>query len=173
MKLKKNPSDKAKTYAESILGTNLEFLGEGQGGEVYLDKFKEQIIKILHQPIPIVAVKYLMKLSALKLIPQIYEISPTFIIQKYVKGKTLDKLLMKRISYSEALKLIDRIKTHIQDWHDLGYGHGDLTFENIIVTSKGKVVFIDPVLYGYSNQYIENDKDTLDFIRDEILGMAE
>lgn len=171
IKRKKNPTDKAKSLAESVVGEKLKFLGEGQQGEVY--SFGNKIIKMFHQKININCLKYLVKLSSLKLIPQIYEISPEFMIQERVKGKTLQQFLMERLSYEEAFNLINVIKTLIKDWHSLNCAHGDLeNFENIIVTKKG-VVFIDPICYGYDHYYQENDENALELIKEEILGMAE
>lgn len=168
---RKNPTNKAKAFAESIVGEKVEFLGEGQHGEVYL--FKNKVIKIFHRKLQIQCLKYFTRLNSLKLIPHIYELSPEFMIQDFVKGKTLEKVLMHRLSYEEALNLINQIKSKIADWHSLDCAHGDLeNFENIIITNKG-VVFIDPICFGYSDQYKENDLDALEFIESEILGMVE
>lgn len=170
-KQKKNPTERVQKLAELIVGQKVHFLGEGQQGEVY--SFKNKIIKIFHQKLQLNCLKYFVKLSSLKLIPQIYEISSEFMIQERVKGRTLQQLLMKRISYEEANQLIEIIKQLINDWHSLNYAHGDLeNFENIIITKKG-VVFIDPICYGYNEQYKENDLNALEVIEYEIFGMVE
>lgn len=171
IKRKKNPTNKAKAFAESIVGEKVEFLGEGQQGEVY--SFGNKVIKMFHRKLQLNCLKYFVKLSSLKLIPQIYEISPDFMIQELVKGKTLEKVLNGKLEYNDGLDILASINQLVRDWHSLNCAHGDLeNFENIIVTKKG-VVFIDLICYGYDEQYKENDLDALEFIRNEIWELAK
>lgn len=171
---RKNPNEytKYRDYAESIVNEKLELLGAGEGGEVY--KFGNKIIKIFRWHMSNSTMKYLLTLSDLKLIPEIHEIAPRFMIQSYVKGKTLKELLSEKISKTEAAQLLNKISKHIQVWHNAGFGHGDLeNTRNIIITSTGKIIFIDPFINTGKHDWMKMDREALLFIEDELIENME
>jgi TP53 regulating kinase-like protein len=73
------------------------------------------------------------------------------IIMEYVKGKQL-KTVLNDLSPSERLHLCRHIGVLIGRLHNNGIIHGDLTTSNMILTSYGKVFFVDFGLGEYSEE---------------------
>jgi len=85
--------------------------------------------------------------------PIIYmvDIASTTIIMEFIEGKRLKEIL-DHLPSEERKKLCRNIGLLIGKLHKSGIIHGDLTTSNMILTSQGKVVFID---FGLSDQSFE------------------
>jgi len=66
----------------------------------------------------------------------------TNIIMEYVEGKQV-KQILNDLPLSERLRLCRHIGVLIGRLHNTGIIHGDLTTSNMILTSNGKVFFVD------------------------------
>lgn len=122
----------------------------------------EYILKV--EKLTFEEVDNLEKLSDLKLIPKIFDIKELSIqnnneedkfyfilIMEFIDGMDLSKLSYQR-GWLDNLKdiifrkyLYQEIEKEVKRWGD--YVIGDLNFRNILITQKGKVVFIDPLMY--------------------------
>jgi TP53 regulating kinase-like protein len=79
------------------------------------------------------------------------DVADTNIIMEYVEGKQVKQVLTD-FSPSERLRLCRHIGVLIGRLHNLGIIHGDLTTSNMILTSGGKVFFIDFGLGEFSTE---------------------
>jgi len=87
----------------------------------------------------------LLKLSNYGLIPKIYYISNKYVIMKFVEALPLSVYFDNDMfSESDADKITERLYFLISKWHELGFAHGDISYTNILVTSKKQVYLIDP-----------------------------
>lgn len=157
MKYKNNPLEKidqkflnhTKQIAESIVGTEVKFLGSGANGIVF--KFNKNagnyIIKILDFSILEECIERFKKLSDLKLIPKVVKIDSHYIILKYLPGKTL-KEVQEKLSDNQKLNVYLQLKKIIEKWHSLGFSHGDIELSNILITDNFKVLLFDPSCSG-------------------------
>lgn len=162
----KNPED------SNILSAikNYKYLTEGSEGIIYYFSTKSDmeinkiiippgkyIIKIYKYPndITFAYLKLLNDLSRKNLIPKIFVNTEKYMIQSYINGNILNiKSLNKN--------LLRKIENLLTEWHNLGFYHGDLCPQNILVSNKNEIFFIDP--YPIRRSYNEeNDFDKLDF----------
>jgi len=83
--------------------------------------------------------------------PLVYYVNPTLgeIIMQYVEGMRV-KDILSEMSASESKTTLRNIGRNIGLLHSSSIIHGDLTTSNFIITSSGKVVFIDFGLSYYS-----------------------
>jgi len=80
------------------------------------------------------------------------------IIMEFVEGKQVKEVL-DNVSKEERLSLCALIGRMIGRLHNHGIIHGDLTTSNMILTSYGKVVFVD---FGLSERSIELEPKGVD-----------
>jgi TP53 regulating kinase-like protein len=80
------------------------------------------------------------------------------IVMEYVNGKQVKEILDK-FSKKDRLNLCKLIGNLIGRLHKNGIIHGDLTTSNMILTSSGKVIFID---FGLSERSIELEQKGVD-----------
>jgi len=92
--------------------------------------------------------------------PIIYmvDIASATIIMEFVEGKRLKEIL-DHLSSEERKKLCRYVGILVGRLHKSGIIHGDLTTSNMILTPKGKVVFID---FGLSDQSFELENRGVD-----------
>jgi len=85
--------------------------------------------------------------------PTIYmiDLAESNIIMEYIEGKQI-KQALKSLPMKEKLHLCRHIGTLIGLLHKHGIIHGDLTTSNMILTSSGKVFFVDFGLSEHSNE---------------------
>ena len=162
---------------------NFEFIGEGYFGETYYFEINNN--KLLHnvllkpgkfilkvfktseykgiQPPSEKEIKYLIKLSKYGLIPEIYIINRRFEIMKYIDGETLWNHVDNKghLDGSYLVKL-DKL---VRKWHSLGFAHGDLGDDNILITKNNKLYLIDP-LFDNKNEF-NFDLDRLHYYWDK------
>ncbi len=83
-------------------------------------------------------------LSKYGLIPKIHIITKKYIISKYIHGITVSDF---QIEYPEYMDEINnKIEKLLKIWDKLGFVHDDLSEDNILVSNKGSVYFIDPYI---------------------------
>ncbi len=92
--------------------------------------------------------------------PTIFMVKPkeSSIVMEYVNGKQVKEILDK-FSKKDRLNLCKLIGNLIGRLHKNGIIHGDLTTSNMILTSSGKVIFID---FGLSERSIELEQKGVD-----------
>jgi TP53 regulating kinase-like protein len=92
--------------------------------------------------------------------PLIYMVSvdKSMIIMEYVEGELI-KQLLKVAGKHERHELCKRIGVSVARLHSHGLIHGDLTTSNIILSSEGKVVFID---FGLGEKNFELEPQGVD-----------
>ena len=85
--------------------------------------------------------------------PTIYmvNLAEKSIIMEYIEGKQV-KQILNRLSANERAELCRRIGMLIGCLHKNGIIHGDLTTSNMILTSNGKIYFVDFGLGEFSNE---------------------
>lgn len=76
------------------------------------------------------------------------DLSSATIVMEYIEGEQI-KHVLDRLSIKERKNLCYNIGKYIGKLHMNGIVHGDLTTSNMILTSEGKIVFID---FGLSEQ---------------------
>ena len=85
--------------------------------------------------------------------PTIYmvDLAKKSIIMEYVEGKQV-KRIMNQLSAKERIELCKKIGILIGRLHKNGIIHGDLTTSNMILTSNGKIYFVDFGLGEFSKE---------------------
>jgi len=85
--------------------------------------------------------------------PTIYmvDLKDANIIMEHVEGKQI-KQVLNEIPQEEKLRICNQIGAMIGRLHKNGIIHGDLTTSNMILTTSGKIVFVDFGLGEYSNE---------------------
>ena len=85
--------------------------------------------------------------------PTIYmvDLAKKSIIMEYVEGKQVKRIL-NQLSAKERIKLCRKIGILIGRLHKNGIIHGDLTTSNMILTSNGKIYFVDFGLGEFSKE---------------------
>ena len=85
--------------------------------------------------------------------PTIYmvDLAKKSIIMEYVEGKQVKRIL-NQLSAKERIELCRKIGTLIGRLHKNGIIHGDLTTSNMILTSNGKIYFVDFGLGEFSKE---------------------
>jgi TP53 regulating kinase-like protein len=85
--------------------------------------------------------------------PTIYmvDLKDANIIMEHVEGKQI-KQVLNEIPQEEKLRIFNQIGAMIGRLHKNGLIHGDLTTSNMILTTSGKIVFVDFGLGEYSNE---------------------
>jgi TP53 regulating kinase-like protein len=85
--------------------------------------------------------------------PTIYmvDLKDANIIMEHVEGKQI-KQVLNEIPQEEKLRICNQIGSMIGRLHKNGIIHGDLTTSNMILTTSGKIVFVDFGLGEYSNE---------------------
>jgi predicted Ser/Thr protein kinase len=200
-KVKKCKNPKLSTKVRHILNDisypdneiEFKFIGEGMFGESYyfeLTKNKyylntiikpgEYILKVfksefdLYLPSPdIEELDYLKLLSKYGLIPKIFIITKKFMIMKFIEGTPMIDYTINEIINHDVVPKIEKL---IKKWHELGFAHGDLKADNILITKNYKIYLIDPyfankdefkydldVLNSYKNKYCSDSKITKRF----------
>jgi len=83
--------------------------------------------------------------------PAVYEVDRVGmrLVMEFIDGKQA-KLILNKLRPSERRKLCRLIGKQIARLHKAGIVHGDLTTSNMILTSKGKVFFVDFGLGEYN-----------------------
>jgi len=181
---RKNPDMEER--AEEILsqfGKNIKFnyLNRGSYAKTYYFVIKnskklnpgEYVLKLFNDDpedwLSDEKIEYLIKLSKYGLIPKIYYIDQTYVIMKYIRGENLNNIIKKFESnknntslQKELTSILLKVKKLIQNWHKLGFIHGDIHAGNIIITESGKLYLIDPDLerlglstFNTDNSYFE------------------
>lgn len=64
-------------------------------------------------------------------------------ISEFIDGEVLAEIPRSRISQEAALKIVEMVSTTVGEIHSLGFIHGDVKPENIIVTPDGKAILLD------------------------------
>jgi len=83
-------------------------------------------------------------LSKYGLIPKIFIITNKYIISKYIYGQTISDF---QIEYPEHMDEVNhQIDKLIKVWNKLGFEHDDLSEDNILISDKGSIYFIDPYI---------------------------
>lgn len=92
--------------------------------------------------------------------PTIFMVNPqeSNIVMEYVNGKQVKEVL-DNFSKTDRLSICKLIGNLIGRLHKNGIIHGDLTTSNMILTSFGKVIFID---FGLSERSIELEQKGVD-----------
>lgn len=160
---KKNPE--LQKVVENILSKidhnnkiEFEYISDGSYAEIYKFNLKSNklvdnkilksgnyVLKIFRDPAKDKEINQLTKFSNYGLIPKIFIINKNFIIMKFIEGKTLWKFIEINDSFNRIIFL--KIERLIQKYHQLGFVHGDLHPDNILITNKINVYFIDPDIY--------------------------
>ena len=85
--------------------------------------------------------------------PTIYmvDLKDANIIMEHVEGKQI-KQVLNEMPPEEKLRICNQIGSMIGRLHKNGIIHGDLTTSNMILTTSGKIVFVDFGLGEYSNE---------------------
>ncbi len=85
--------------------------------------------------------------------PTIYmvDLAKKSIIMEYVEGKQVKRIL-NQLSAKERIELCRKIGILIGRLHKNGIIHGDLTTSNMILTSNGKIYFVDFGLGEFSKE---------------------
>lgn len=144
------------------LGPNyriVEFLGEGWEGEVYkIEERRTKIIRVAkmfydrrtQQREPHIV--YAKKMHDLRRCPIVIQYhhndrfemgakSYDFSVSEYADGEVLAQFIkrqrQKRLPTYEALNVLYQLAKGIEQIHDMGYYHGDIHSENIILKRKG------------------------------------
>lgn len=185
-KHKRNPHLRPK--AEFILNDiskDLQFLSEGNDGELYKFKINKNIlfdriilkpgkyiIKILRHPIK--NINRLELLSDKGLIPKIYLITSNFIIMKYIKAVNLLQFIRenKDKDLYDPDYIIKKLRFLINRWHKLGFAHGDLILSNILITDDYKIYLIDPKIESKSYQK-DDDIADLEYLQTYLKNQDE
>lgn len=150
---------------------DFEFIGEGYFGETYyfeissnkllynvllkpgkyiLKVFKTSKDKGIHPPSE-KEIKYLTTLSKYGLIPEISIINRRFEIMKYIDGDTLwNHVDNKGHLDGNYLVKLDKL---VRKWHSLGFAHGDLGDDNILISKNNKLYLIDP-LFDNKDEFV-------------------
>lgn len=161
---------------EILKNINYELINTGVNGDIIYFEI-EYPIKI--QNILLNKGKYLLKiqkpmltkkdqselliLSEKNLIPKIYFVNWYLIIQDFVDGIDLRKFYLNK-NFTPAIKkfLFNEINREYEKWNPVS--HGDLKFSNILLTNKGKIYLIDPLVgFGRSDDF-KREQD-LDFLK--------
>lgn len=168
-KKRKNPEAHVIEFLENLKpfekNIKTQSLAEGGYGETYIFQINnrkvlddgtilksgEYLIKRFFNseddgpPISKKEIAYLLKLSNYGLVPKIYYISNKYVIMKFVEALPLSVYFDNdMLSESDADKIAERLYFLISKWHKLGFAHGDISYTNILVTSKKQVYLIDP-----------------------------
>jgi len=185
-KVKKCKNPKLENKAQEILNDiDFKFLSEGNDGELY--KFKinknrsfnqtvlkpgEYIIKIFRYPVK--NITRLKLLSDKGLIPKIYLITSKYIIMKYIKAVTLYEFIKenKDKDLYDPEHIIKRLRFLINQWHKLGFAHGDLILTNILITDDYKIYLIDPKIKS-ENYHIDDDYADLEHLESYLKNQDE
>lgn len=113
----------------------------------------------------------LSELSELHLIPKIYLIHNNYYIQEYIDSISLRNYLkLEKPSKKEKEVLFSKILRVFNIWHSLGYGHGDINSNNIVIDSYNNPHFIDPFVNPDYNKlyYLDDDDIWIEEVRKEI-----
>lgn len=193
LKVKKRKNPELESEAKEILsqfGNNIKFkyLSHGSFSEIYYFEVKtsgklkpgKYVIKIFNKYQDVVdsdTIEYLLKLSDNNLIPEIYYITDKYIIMKYIEGVTLKSITKINTAndwiiesdlytFDELNTILLNIVKLLKKWHRLGFAHGDLHSDNIIISKLGKIYLIDPKIeymeYVSKNHDIRMFKDLYD-----------
>lgn len=166
-----------KDEANEILnGIPYEIINTSHNGDVYYFEinFPTEVLNVL-----LSKGKYLLKinreiteeeqnelrfLSSKDLLPKIYFVNDRIIIQKFVEGVDLRKLYLTR-QITPALKeyVYRGVLDEYKKWKLLP--HGDIKFSNILLTTKGKLYLIDPLL-GFDQTKNQKQRRDLNFLED-------
>lgn len=186
-KKRKNPELQEKAYGilNLLNPQSWNYLAEGDSGEIYkfiigqntrIPFVKEDVIlkpgsyvlKLLKDSdkLSIKGINFLKKLSKKKLIPEIYAIGPYFIIMKYVFGTTLLDLI-EDIHPGTLERIFHNLYNIVEEYHELGYAHGDLHLKNILIDHDNNVHLIDPKILSKN---FEKDRELLSHYYVEYIG---
>ena len=186
-KKRKNPELQEKAYGilNLLNPQSWNYLAEGDSGEIYkfiigqntrIPFVKEDVIlkpgsyvlKLLKDSdkLSTKGINFLKKLSKKKLIPEIYAIGPYFIIMKYVFGTTLLDLIGD-IHPGTLERIFHNLYNIVEEYHELGYAHGDLHLKNILIDHDNNVHLIDPKILSKN---FEKDRELLSHYYVEYIG---
>lgn len=186
-KKRKNPELQEKAYGilNLLNPQSWNYLAEGDSGEIYkfiigqnirIPFVKEDVIlkpgsyvlKLLKDSdkLSIKGINFLKKLSKKKLIPEIYVIGPYFIIMKYIFGTTLLDLI-EDIHPGILERIFHNLYNIVEEYHELGYAHGDLHLKNILIDHDNNVHLIDPKILSKN---FERDRELLSHYYVEYIG---
>lgn len=164
-----------KNEADEVLkGVPYELINTSHNGDVYYFEinFSTEVLNVL-----LTKGKYLLKinreiteeeqnelrfLSSKDLLPKIYFVNDRIIIQKFVEGVDLRKLYL-TLQITPALKkyIYKGVLDEYKKWQLIS--HGDIKFSNILLTTKGKIYLIDPLL-GFYRTKNEKQRRDLQFL---------
>ena len=186
-KKRKNPELQEKAYGilNLLNPQSWNYLAEGDSGEIYkfiigqntripfvredvILKPGSYVLKLLKDSdkLSIKGINFLKKLSKNKLIPEIYAIGPYFIIMKYVFGTTLLDLI-EDIHPGTLERIFHNLYNIVEEYHELGYAHGDLHLKNILIDHDNNVHLIDPKILSKN---FEKDRELLSHYYVEYIG---
>jgi serine/threonine protein kinase len=186
-KKRKNPELQEKAYwlLNLLKPVSWNYLAEGDSGEIYkfiIDQntripfIKEDVIlkpgsyvlKLLKDSdkLSTKGINFLKKLSKKKLIPEIYATGPYFIIMKYILGTTLLNLI-NDIHPGKLERIFHKLYNIVEEYHELGYAHGDLHLKNILIDNDDNVHLIDPKILSKD---FEKDQELLSYYYVEYVG---
>lgn len=186
-KKRKNPELQEKAYGilNLLNPQSWNYLAEGDSGEIYkfiigqntrIPFVKEDIIlkpgsyvlKLLKDSDKLTTkgINFLKKFSKKKLIPEIYAIKPYFIIMKYIFGTTLFDSI-EDIHPGTLERIFHNLYNIVEEYHELGYAHGDLHLKNILIDHDNNVYLIDPKIL---NKNFERDQELLSHYYVEYIG---
>jgi serine/threonine protein kinase len=90
-----------------------------------------------------------------------------FVVQKWIDGVPLSQILNSDHTAHEAVELCKRLVAAVQQLHGFTVAHGDLSPDNILVTSEGGIVFLDVAdlffgtQHGYTPAYAPPEREII------------
>jgi serine/threonine protein kinase len=186
-KKRKNPELQEKAYGilNLLNPQSWNYLAEGDSGEIYkfiigqntripfvkediILKLGSYVLKLLKDSdkLSTKGINFLKKLSKKKMIPEIYAIGPYFIIMKYIFGTTLLDLI-EDIHSGTLERIFHNLYNIVEEYHELGYAHGDLHLKNILIDHDNNVHLIDPKILSKD---FEKDQELLSHYYVEYIG---
>lgn len=168
---RKNPYETSNLVENILLDIDYgELSDEGQYAQTYKFKLiRKTFIYNQYLPAGIYVLKilrkitynsdmidYLLKMSDLELIPEIFIITKNFTIMKFQKGLLFYEYIRK-ITRKQFEILLQNLQKILEDWQKLGFEHGDLSSRNIII-DKDEIYLIDPSFHTLSYRNFIGEK---------------
>jgi RIO-like serine/threonine protein kinase len=113
-----------------------------KSGEYSLKIYSDKLTQNNHGGLSTKKISKLELLSKYGLIPKIYTITKRYIISKYIHGITVSDFQFEYPDHMDEVN--EKIEKLIKIWEKLGFSHDDLSEDNILVSNKGSIYFIDP-----------------------------
>lgn len=134
----------------------VEKIGKGTFGTVYKvldERNKQKVLKMSKDTSSITREYYTMeKLKSLDFVPEVYDFDDFqakgeiyhFIVMDYIQGQTLKEVSRKnKLDIEEIFQIGYVIVDSLEKVYNMGYMYCDIKLENIILTGKNEVCFVD------------------------------